>query len=75
MPYLSESYIHDMDRMAFAALNTFPKFVKLVEAYHANFDEKAARIDLLSSAIRLSDKGKICPRSTKRCAPDASRRG
>lgn len=55
MPYLSESYIHDMDRMAFAALNTFPKFIKLVEAYHANFDEKAARIDLLSSAIRLSD--------------------
>ena len=55
MPYLSESYIHDMDRKAFAALNTFPKFIKLVEVYHANFDEKAARIEFLSSAIRLSD--------------------
>ena len=55
MPYLSESYIHDMDRKAFAALNTFPKFIKLVEVYHANFDEKAARIEFLSSAIRLSN--------------------
>ncbi len=55
MPYLTESYIHDMDRKAFAALNAFPKFLKLVEAYHANFDEKAARIHYLSSAIRLSD--------------------
>ncbi len=55
MPYASESYIHEMDRKAFAALNTFPGFVKLVEAYHANYDEKAARIQLLSSAIRTSE--------------------
>ena len=55
MPYSTESYIHEMDRKAFAALNTFPWFVKLVEAYHANFDEKAARIDFLSKAIRLGE--------------------
>ena len=55
MPYTAESYIHEMDRKAFAALNTFPRFVKLVEAYHANYDEKAARIRLLSSAVRISE--------------------
>ena len=44
-----------MDRRAFDALNTFPKFVKLKEAYIANFDEKAAKIDFLSSAIRLNE--------------------
>ena len=55
MPYSTESYIHEMDRKAFTALNTFPRFVKLVEAYHANFDEKAARIDFLSKAIRLGE--------------------
>jgi Zn-dependent protease with chaperone function len=55
MPYVAESYIHEMDRKAFAALNTFPRFVKLVEAYHANYDEKAARIRLLSSAVRISE--------------------
>ena len=56
MPYLAESYIHDMDRKAFAALNTFPRFVKFMEVYHANFNEKAARIHYLSDGIRLSDK-------------------
>ena len=55
MPYTAESYIHEMDRKAFAALNTFPRFVKLVEAYHANYDEKATRIRLLSSAVRISE--------------------
>ena len=55
MPYSTESYIHEMDRKAFAALNTFPRFVKLVEAYHANYDEKSARIRFLSSAVRLSE--------------------
>ena len=55
MPYAHELYIHEMDRRAFDALNTFPKFVKLKEAYIANFDEKAAKIDFLSSAIRLNE--------------------
>ncbi len=55
MSYAAESYIHEMDRKAFAALNTFPRFIKLVEAYHANYDEKAARIRLLSSAVRISE--------------------
>ncbi len=55
MPYSTESYIHEMDRRAFAALNAFPHFVKLVETYQAQFDEKAARIRFLSSAIRLSE--------------------
>lgn len=55
MAYSSELYIHDLDRKAFAALNTFPKFVKLKEAYISNFDEKAAKISFMSSAIRLSE--------------------
>lgn len=48
-------YKHELDRKAFDALNIFPKFVKLWEAYIANVDEKAAKIDFLSSAIRLSE--------------------
>ena len=55
MVYRAENYIHEMDRKAFAVLNTFPKFVKLCEAYSANIDEKAAKIDFLSSAIRLNE--------------------
>lgn len=56
MAYNSELYIHELDRKAFEAMNAFPKFVKLREAYIANVDEKAAKIDLLSTAIRISDK-------------------
>lgn len=56
MTYHSALYLHELDRKAFEAMNSFPKFVKLREAYIANVDEKAAKIDLLSSAIRISDK-------------------
>ncbi len=56
MSYSSELYMHDLDMKATAALDTFPGFVKLLEAYRANFNEKAAKFDFLSSAIRLSDK-------------------
>ncbi|MBP3891131.1 MAG: M48 family metallopeptidase [Solobacterium sp.] len=55
MSYNAELYMHELDRKAFAALNQFPKFVKLQEAYIANVDEKAAKIEFLSTAIRLSD--------------------
>ena len=55
MAYSAELYMHDLDWQATAALNQFPKFVKLLEAYSANYDEKAAKIDLLSTAIRLSE--------------------
>ncbi len=55
MAYSAELYMHDLDRQATDALNQFPKFVKLVEAYSANYDEKAEKIDFLSSAIRLSE--------------------
>ena len=51
MPYCAELYMHDLDRKATDALNTFPRFIKLLEAYHANYDEKAAKFDFLSSAI------------------------
>ena len=34
----------------------FPQFVKLQEAYVTNVDEKIAKIEFLSTAIRLSDK-------------------
>lgn len=56
MSYNAELYMHDLDRKAFAALNQFPKFVKLQEAYIANVNEKAAKIEFLSTAIRLSEK-------------------
>lgn len=55
MPYNAELYMHDLDRKAFAALNQFPKFIKLKEAYIANVDEKAAKLEFLSTAIRLSE--------------------
>lgn len=55
MVYSAELYAHDLDRQAADALKQFPKFVKLLESYSANYDEKAAKIDLLSTAIRLSE--------------------
>lgn len=55
MSYNAELYIHELDRKAFAALNQFPKFVKLHEAYIKNVDEKSAKIEFLSTAIRLSE--------------------
>ena len=55
MAYSAELYEHDLDRQAADALNQFPKFVKLLESYSANYDEKAAKIDLLSTAIRLGE--------------------
>ena len=42
MAYSADLYVHDLDRRAADALNQFPKFVKLLEAYSANYDEKAA---------------------------------
>ena len=56
MVYSAELYVHDLDKQAADALNQFPKFVKLLESYSANYDEKAAKIDLLSTAIRLGEK-------------------
>lgn len=56
MVYSASLYKHDLDQRAFDALNAFPKFVELREAYIQNVDEKAAKIDFLSTAIRLSDK-------------------
>lgn len=55
MAYNAELYVHDLDRKAFAALNAFPIFVKLREAYITNYDEKAAKISFMSSGIRLSE--------------------
>lgn len=55
MAYSADLYVHDLDRQAADALNQFPKFVKLLESYSANYDEKAAKIDLLSTAIRLGE--------------------
>ncbi len=55
MAYNPTLYRHELDQRAFEALNAFPKFVQLRESYIANVDEKAAKIDFLSSAIRLSE--------------------
>lgn len=56
MVYPPSSYRHTLDQEAFEALNHFPRFVGLCEAYIANVDEVAAKIDLLSTTIRISDK-------------------
>lgn len=56
MAYNPKLYMHELDRKAFEALNRFPKLVKLQEAYLANYDEKRAKIELLSTAIRLSPR-------------------
>ena len=56
MAYSSALYMHDLDRKAFDALNMFPQFVKLQKAYITNVDEKAAKIEFLATAIRLSEK-------------------
>ena len=55
MTYRPEFYMHDLDRKATAALNAFPNFIKFLEAYRANYDEKAVKFECLSSAIRLSE--------------------
>ena len=52
MAYSAELYVHDLDRQAADALNQFPKFVKLLESYSANYDEKAAKIDLLCNGTQ-----------------------
>ena len=56
MTYSSALYMHDLDRKAFEALNMFPQLVKLQKAYITNVDEKMAKIEFLSTAIRLSDR-------------------
>ena len=56
MVYPALSYRHSLDQEAFEALNRFPRFVGLCEAYIASVDEVAAKIDLLSTTIRISDK-------------------
>ena len=55
MVYSTNFYVHDLDKKAADALNQFPKFVKLREAYSANYDEKIGKMELLSSAIRLGE--------------------
>lgn len=55
MSFSPNLYKHELDQRAFDALSVFPKFVKLRESYIANVDEKAAKIDFLSTAIRLSE--------------------
>ncbi len=47
--------MHDLDKMAFDALNKFPKLVKLKQAYIANTSERAAKLELLSTALRLGE--------------------
>lgn len=55
MSYNAELYMHELDKKAFAALNRFPMFVKLQESYMENVSEKAEKIKLLSTAIRLNE--------------------
>lgn len=55
MIYSPEAYRHELDQRAFELLNTFPKFVKLCEAYNANYKEVAARLEHMSESIRLGE--------------------
>ena len=55
MIYSPELYIHDLDKKTFSALNKFPKLLKLIESYNANYSEKLFKVDLLTNAIRLSE--------------------
>jgi len=56
MSYAPDTYIHELDRRAFDAVASFPKFQKLREAFSAEFDERAAKINFLSTAIRLNER-------------------
>ena len=55
MAYDPQLYIHHLDKAAKDALDTFPQMLKLCEVFFAEVYEKAAKIDLLSSAIRLNE--------------------
>ena len=55
MVYEPQLYIHKLDKAAKDALDAFPQMLKICEAYMAEVDEKSAKIELLSSAIRLSE--------------------
>ena len=57
MSFNAELYVHDLDRKALIALNTFPRIVKLLELYTSNVDEKKERIRFLTQAIRLKKLG------------------
>jgi len=56
MAFSPALYRHELDQKAFDALSVFPKFVQLRESYIANVDEKEAKINFMSSAIRMSEK-------------------
>lgn len=56
MAYNPESYRHELDQRAFDLLNSFPKFVKVCEAYQANYQEIVSKIDAMSNYIRLSER-------------------
>ena len=55
MGYSPDAYRHNLDQRAFEMLNSFPKFVKLCEAYNANFSEIIAKIGNMSDLIRLNE--------------------
>ena len=55
MAYSADAYRHTLDQRAFEALNTFPKFVKLCEAYNANYREIIAKIGNMEHLIRLNE--------------------
>lgn len=56
MSYAPETYIHELDRRAFDALASFPGFQRLKETYSTEFNERAAKIQFLSTAIRLNER-------------------
>ena len=56
MSYSADTYRHHLDKCAFDALSKFPRFVKLCEAYSANYTEIMAKIQNMSELVRLGDK-------------------
>ena len=67
MAYSAELYVHDLDRQAADALNQFPKFVKLLESYSANYDEKAATVMkvTMKPSANCSSTSSVSCKSTK----------
>ena len=55
MVYCTDLYRHEIDKKAFESLNKFSALVNLQKSYMKNFDERASKINLLSTAIRLNE--------------------
>lgn len=70
MGYPALLYRHTLDQEAFEALNHFPRFIGLCEAYIANVDEVAAK--LIFCQLRFESVKSNFRKSINSCRPFAS---